>query len=162
MSLFCKYIALIVCFFSFQELIAQNSQISSGSNAYGSGGSSSYSIGQIVYSFNSNQINTTSEGNQQPFEIIVLSNEINEDINLNFFATPNPTNNFLNLTFDKDTDLKDMNYELFDINGKIITEKTKIDSYRQSIDFSCFSKGLYLIKISKNLKFVKTFKVIKN
>ena len=50
----------------------------------------------------------------------------------------------------------------FDINGKIITEKTKIDSYRQSIDFSCFSKGLYLIKISKNLKFVKTFKVIKN
>ena len=162
MKLNYKFIILFFCFFSFQKLIAQNSPVSSGSSAIGSGGSSSYSVGQIVYLTNIDESISVAEGNQQPFEIIVLSTETNDEINLSFSAYPNPTKNNLNLTFANELDLENMTYQVFDLTGKLIISKTKIKSSEQIIYLSNYQTGLYFLSIFKGNEIIKSFKIMKN
>lgn len=157
-----NFILLFFCFFSFQKLLAQNSPVSSGASAIGSGGSSSYSVGQIVYLTNYGENISAIEGNQQPFEIIFLSNYTSEAINLGFSAYPNPTKNNLNLSFADELDLENMTYELFDLTGKIIISKTNIKSSKQIIYLANYQTGLYFLSIIKGNEIIKSFKIIKN
>ena len=162
MKFYYKLFVLLFCFFSFQKVVAQNSPVSSGADAIGSGGSSSYSVGQIVYQTNIGETFSTAQGNQQPFEIIVLSNNTNDEINLSFSAYPNPTKNNLNLTFADELDLENMTYEVFDLAGKLIISKTKIKSSEQIISLSNYPNGLYFLSIFKGNEIIKSFKIMKN
>ena len=162
MKFYYKLFVLLFCFFSFQKVVAQHSPVSSGADAIGSGGSSSYSVGQIVYQTNIGETFSTAQGNQQPFEIIVLSNNTNDEINLSFSAYPNPTKNNLNLTFADELDLENMTYEVFDLAGKLIISKTKIKSSEQIISLSNYPNGLYFLSIFKGNEIIKSFKIMKN
>ena len=55
------------------SLQAQTAIIASGGNASGSGGSMSFSVGQIVYNTNSGTNASVAEGVQQPYEISVFT-----------------------------------------------------------------------------------------
>ena len=72
-------------------LDAQNTIPSSGGNASGSGGTVSYSIGQIVYTTNTGTNGTVAQGTQQPFEISVVTG-IEEALNITLQCSvyPNP------------------------------------------------------------------------
>ena len=107
------------------SLHAQNAIPATGGNANGAGGTSSYSIGQVFYTIETDTTGTIAHGVQQPFEIwIVTGIEEASVINLECSVFPNPTNNLLTLKIDNYNKEK-LSYQLFDINGKYITKYIK-------------------------------------
>lgn len=138
---------------------AQESANASGSDASGSGGSVTYSIGQAVYTYASGTNGNINQGVQQPYEVYSVG--IEEDMKtISLITYPNPTADYLVLEFTDYSDEK-MEYQLIDLNGKIIINNS-ISSSKTQIDLNNYSKGTYLIKIIKELKEIKTFKIIKN
>ena len=136
---------------------------SSGGNASGTGGSVSYSVGQV---FNTTAFGTNgsvSEGVQQPFEISVLSGMDITGIDLYYAVYPNPTSGKLTLKLDASTtpDIRSMRYQLYDVNGKML-QNDRLTEYETSIEMSNFNSATYFLKVTKNNKEVKLFKIIKN
>lgn len=137
---------------------AQLAVITSGGNAASSSGSVSYSVGQLVFNTTSGSSGSVSQGVQQPYEIsIVLELEEAIGINLNLYAYPNPTIDFITLKVDYD----EMSYEIFDINGRLLANK-KVQGNETNIQVGNFTAATYFLKVFQNNKQVKTFKIIKN
>jgi hypothetical protein len=89
-------VTLLSFAFSFSTVMAQESVNATGGDATGSGGSASYSVGQLVYTTNSGTDGSVAQGVQQAFEIsVVLGIEEANEIKLS--AYPNPTTNYLTL-----------------------------------------------------------------
>lgn len=132
-----------------------------GGNASGSGGTVSYSVGQIVYTNNTGTNGSVSQGVQQPYEIsIVTELEETQGINLSITAFPNPTTDYLTLSTGN-FDNKNLSFHLYDINGKIIQE-SKINVSETKISMTDLPPATYFLKVTENQKEVKTFKIIKN
>ncbi|MDN3693745.1 T9SS type A sorting domain-containing protein [Chryseobacterium tructae] len=73
---------------------------------------------------------------------------------------PNPTTDILNLK----VGFKDYNkyrYDLFDSSGKLLTSQPITQSQTQ-ITMTSYPASVYLLKISKEGKDIKIFKVLKN
>ena len=138
---------------------AQESSNASGGDASGSGGTVAYSIGQTVYTYESGTNGNTNQGVQQPYEIYSVG--IDEDIStISLNTYPNPTSDYLTLEL-LDYSNEKMEYQLVDLEGKLILSKS-INNVRTQIDLRAYSKGIYLINVIKELKEIKTFKIIKN
>jgi hypothetical protein len=143
------------------DLQAQTATPATGGNASGSGGSVSYSIGQVVYSTNTSANGTVIQGVQQPFEISVVTGiEEAKGINLSVLAYPNPTTDYLTLEV-KEFELSNLSFQLFDMNGKLL-QSEKITGNQTSIVTSNLVPAMYFVKVIQNQKEVKTFKIIKN
>ena len=139
---------------------AQQATTATGSDASGSGGTAAYSVGQIVYTTNTGITGSVAQGVQQAYEIsIVLGIEIHS-INLGITAYPNPTTNYLTLNLGK-AELSTLNFQLYDISGKII-ESRKIISNSETIGTENLPSATYFLKVNNNNNEVKTFKIIKN
>jgi hypothetical protein len=136
---------------------AQQATVVSGKNASGSGGSSSYTVGQIVYTTNTGTNGSLAQGVQQPFEISTLGTD--EFPNVSLSAFPNPTNNALTLSLEN-YDTTNLSYELFDINGRLI-KSNKLNGNQTQIDMTGNATGTYLLIINDKSKKLKTFKIIK-
>ncbi len=160
-----KLSAVLLLVLGLSGLHAQEAVPAAGGNATGSGGTVSYSIGQVVYTTNTGGANgSVAHGVQQPFEIFVVTGlEEAKDINLSVSAYPNPTTDFLNLKVDASTSLsiQSMGYKLFDISGKLLETK-KITSTETNIDMSNLAPTIYFLKVTDGNKEVKIFKIIKN
>ena len=132
-----------------------------GGNASGSGGTVSYSVGQIVYMNNTGTNGSVSQGVQQPYEIsIVTELEEKQGINLYITAFPNPTTDYLTLRT-VNFDNKNLSFHLYDINGKMMQE-SKINVYETKISMTDLPPAIYFLKVTENQKEVKTFKIVKN
>lgn len=142
------------------QLQAQESISTSGGNATGTGGSVSYSVGQIFYKTNNDANGSVAGGVQQPYEISVVLNT-NEAalINLQYSAFPNPATNGLTLTIKNFAD-QNLQYRLFDINGKIL-DANAINKSETFIDIAKYANAVYLLNIYTNNKEIKSFKIIK-
>ena len=138
---------------------AQQATLSAGGNATGSGGSVSYSIGQILYTTNNGTIGTVAQGVQQPYEISVLSGIDNFIIGLSISIYPNPTSDILVLSIGN-FDISKMTYQLFDSRNRLIDTK-KIINNPQFISMQNLAGGLYFLRVINNNKNVKTFKIVK-
>ncbi len=156
-----KIIAIILFTLGVTGLNAQESINASGGNASGSGGSSSYSIGQVFYTSNIGSNGYVVGGVQQPYEISVVIG-INEakDITLQYSAYPNPTKENIILKIENFS-LSNLSFYLYDINGKLLENK-KIESNETSITMNNLATANYILKVTQNNKEVKTFKIIKN
>lgn len=155
-----KLFTLFVFGYGLYGLQAQNSVITTGGNASGSGGSVSYTVGQVVYSSTVGTNGSVSEGVQQPYEISIISGfEEVSGITLNCTAYPNPTSDFLILRIENDL-LKHISYQLFDVNGKLLDTK-KIKGIQTSIVTSYLVPAIYFLKVIQSDKEIKTFKIIK-
>jgi len=140
---------------------AQTSVNATGGNASGSGGTVSYSLGQVVYTTNTGTNGSVAQGVQQPYEISVVTGlEAAKDISLSVSAYPNPTTDFLNLKVEN-YDNTSLSYQLFDMNGKLLEAK-KIEDTQTSIVTSNLVPAIYFLKVTQGNKEVKTFKIIKN
>src|SRR5690554_7065721 len=95
---------------------AQESTNASGGDATGTGGTASYSVGQVVYTTNTGSTGSVAQGVQHAFEIYTLGVEDIEDILLT--AYPNPTTDYLTLELNAVT-YSDVTYQLFDIHGRL-------------------------------------------
>lgn len=142
------------------RVVAQEVTLTTGANATGSGGSVSYSVGQIGYTSEEGDTGSLTQGVQQSYEISIISGVENKEINLEISAFPNPTTNHLVLTIN-DIDFSNLIFQLFDVTGKFLQEKKIMDS-RTTVDLSNYSSGIYFVKILKESVELKNFKIIKN
>lgn len=141
--------------------LAQEAISASGGNASGSGGSVSYSVGQLVYTSNTGTSGSVAQGVQQPYEISVMTGiEETKGITLQCSAYPNPTAGHLKLKVENyKTD--NLTYRLYDIDGRLLENK-KIDGDETSISMETLTSSAYFLKVISNNKEIKTFKIIKN
>jgi hypothetical protein len=159
-----KLSAVLLLGLGLTGLQAQEAITATDGNASGSGGSVSYSVGQIVYTTNTGTNGSVAQGVQQPYEISVVTGlKEAKGINLICSAYPNPTTDFINLKVDASTTLsiQSMSYQLFDINGKLLENK-KIEGNETSIVMSNLVPATYFLKVTHDNQEVKTFKIIKN
>ena len=140
-------------------IISQEIISSFGGDSSGSGGSSSYTIGQVFFNTIESDNGSLVQGVQQPFEFQTLSTPALLTVQLTAVTYPNPTTDFVLLKI-LDTALENLQYTLFDLNGKTIVSK-KINSFSTRITMKNFAIGLYLLKLTKNNQPLKTFKIIK-
>ena len=140
---------------SAQEVIS-----ASGGNAEGSGGSVSYSAGQLFYMTHSGTDGSVSEGAQQPYEIsVVTSVEEAEGIDLVVSAFPNPVTDHLMLRVDR-YNFENLHYQLFDVNGRMVKTGT-VTSHDTPIDMTDIARGICLLRVHDIEKEIKTFRIIK-
>lgn len=139
---------------------AQESVNTSGGNASSGSGSVSYSIGQVVYTTNTSASGTLTQGVQQPFEIITLGADDVPQIQLTAMVYPNPTVQNLTLSI-LEFDLTEVEYSLFDMQGKIISNG-KVTQTETEIEMSLLASANYFLRVSKAGTELKTFKIIKN
>ena len=142
-------------------LQAQEAIPTTGGNASGSGGTASYTVGQVFYTSNTGTDGTVAQGVQQAFNIEVVDGiEQANGINLICTAYPNPTTDFLNLNIEN-YDNTNLSYQLFDMSGKLIEIKN-IESNETTITMTNRIAAIYFLKVIDNQKEIKTFKIIKN
>lgn len=142
------------------NLQAQEAIPASGGEASGSGGTASYSIGQVVYSTSNGSNGSVAEGVQLPYQITVISGLDTEHINLKCTAYPNPASDHLYLSLEN-FDEKGLEYCLIGPTGNVLDlQKIKADHTR--ISLSELSPATYFLKISESGKELKTFKIIKH
>ena len=152
-------VALLICL-AITSLQAQETIPASGGNASGTGGSASYSVGQITYTTHTGTTGSVAHGVQQAFEISVIIGIEETAINLVISAYPNPTTDFLQLKVENEM-MKDLSFQLFDMSGKLLQNK-KITDNQTNIVMTNFKASIYFVKVMQGNKEVKIFKIIKN
>lgn len=136
---------------------AQQSINASGGNSSGSGGSSSYTIGQIDYSSKGSPVQIT-EGVQQPYEIVSLAvSETSGEKNISLY--PNPVKDVLFVDFNEEK-YANAQYILFDSQGRTL-KKGIFTQKKTELDFSTLPQSVYIIQIFQDSKNIKTYKIIK-
>lgn len=152
-----KRLASILLLLLINFSFAQKSVVASGGKAIGTGGTASFSVGQVSYK--SPEGNIVSDGVQQPYEIQTLGKSDFKNIELTMKVYPNPTIDELKLKIN-DQDLNDLSYILIDSSGKTLSSE-KINIEESSINMKEYTSGIYFLNVlSKNEK-IKSFKILK-
>ncbi len=156
-----KLTSIMFLILGFIGLHAQDSLTSAGGKATGSGGTASYSVGQVVYTTNTGTNGSVSQGVQQVYKISTVrlgTRETEPNISLSIF--PNPTKDNLTLKIG-DYNNEKLSFRLYDMlgkllsNGKIVTQETKIEMTNLP------STTYFVNVINQENKKVQTFKIIK-
>jgi hypothetical protein len=148
-------------FFFTQQLQAQQATLSSGGNGSGTGGSFAYSVGQTVYTAQSNSATSLSKGVQQGFEIFLITGIEDEDrFGLAATVFPNPTSNFLIVEIKNYSSDTAIEIFLFDAKGQQVHRQQVVDVQTQ-LQMEHLSPALYVLKLIQGNKLVKVVKVIK-
>lgn len=142
------------------SISAQEGTVASGGDATGSGGSVSYSIGQINYVSATNAGDQVNQGIQQAFEIFAYTGIEENTIDLNYSAYPNPTNGNLNLKVDR-ADYASLKYMLSSIDGRSLAQDVVMDK-NTTISMQGFASGTYILTIIQGSKKIKSYNIIKN
>lgn len=142
------------------KLEAQQSTLASGGNDTGSGGSLSYSIGEIDYVSQTGSNGSAAQGVQQPFEISTLSGIDFTNIFLNAVVYPNPMVSNITISV-TDFITNQLTYQLYDISGKSI-KQGKITAGETLLEMQQCASSTYVLQLFSNNKGIKAFKIIKN
>ncbi|MDW3650039.1 MAG: T9SS type A sorting domain-containing protein [Bacteroidia bacterium] len=140
--------------------LGQTSVNASGGQASGSGGSVSFSIGQVLFTAHQGNTHKKSLGVQQAAEIF-LNVGLEEDL-LNFQAAayPNPTIRDVILSIPEVMGKK-LDYVILDMAGRQVS-RGSISQTETSISFKSFPKGRYFLRVSLENHTAKSFNIIKN
>jgi len=149
---------LVLSFAPLGLLKAQKTMASAGITATGSGGSSSYTVGQIDCQQKGANAQVM-EGVQHAYEITTLAVEDLDSKERNILLYPNPVKDFLFIDFN-DKNYQDSNYVLFDSQGKLI-KTGNLNQQKSELDFSLLPTSVYIIQIFQKNQNIKTFKIIK-
>jgi hypothetical protein len=142
------------------DLWSQETVAASGGNATGSGGTASFTVGQVVYTTNSGSTGAIAQGVQQPYEIYTVTGvEEAVGINLEMEVYPNPASDFLKLVI-ADYNLENLTCQLYDSNGGLI-QNSKIINKETIIYTGDLAPAVYFLKVTDNYNEIKTFKIIK-
>ena len=143
---------------------AQLDFVASGGEASGFGGSSSYSVGQVNYINIDAEAGFISLGVQQPN--LFLTVDVTEPV-IEVFASayPNPANNTVHLQLENGQhsaiDTKELYYELYDAEGKILM-RNKIESSVTNVQIEALSNAIYFLRVTQYNNVIKTFKIFKS
>ena len=160
-----KISTTIILFLGVTGLQAQESIPASGGMAYGYGGSVSYSVGQVVYTVNSDITGSVAQGVQQPYEILAESgSDLATGISLQCSVYPNPVEKVLTLQIQYYID-ESVTYSLYDATSQLLKTEV-VNSKKTLILMSNLPPTTYYLvvdqKKQKNSPHItKTFKIIK-
>ncbi|MGB9745798.1 MAG: T9SS type A sorting domain-containing protein [Bacteroidales bacterium] len=139
---------------------SQHVFVSSGGSSSQTGGTVSYSLGQIFYTVASGSTGHAFQGIQLPYEIYQITDIIkSNDVRLQFLAYPNPVYDQLILQV-SDTLKGNLSYQLVDIHGRLLKEG-RIYVREMAIPFDGYLKGSYILFILKEGSLMQAFKIIK-
>jgi len=131
-----------------------------GGNVTGSGGSVSYTVGQVTYRSLCGTNGTIIQGVQQPIEIsVVTAIENTSAIIIECTVYPNPTRGLIKLIVET-LEHENIKFRLYDINGVLLQDK-KVESRETEISMENLSSSIYFLKVINNNKEVKVFKIVK-
>ena len=149
------FLLLFLCLFTAN---AQQAVLPAGGDASGTGGSVSYSIGQIVYTTVSGSSGKVSQGVQQAYEIFSVGIEDwPGGIVLHVF--PNPTSDQLTLEI-KGYQNQSLAYRLTDTNGRLL-KKEMITADQTRIDMHTWPEAAFFLSVTLDNKQAQTFKIVK-
>ena len=156
-----KFSLVILLFLGLSKLQAQEVIPATGGEANGSGGSASYTVGQVFYTTQTGTNGkSVAQGVQQPYEISVVTGiKETKDINLSVSAYPNPTSNYLTVKVEN-YKTANLQYMVFDLNGKLL-QTVKATGSETQIETSELVSGNYFVKVLDDKKEIKVFKIIK-
>jgi hypothetical protein len=137
---------------------AQETIITTGGDISASSGKISYSVGQSFYTSDTGSDGSVLKGIQQPYEIFITLGEDESKINLKIF--PNPTSNLFSLSIDSNN-FAGMSYQLIDMSGRQLDENS-ITSPLTSVQLEQYPSSIYFLRVLRNKKHIKIFKIIKN
>lgn len=141
-------------------LQAQESPTATGGDATGSGGTVAYSVGQVVYTTNTDASGTVSQGVQQAYEIFTLGIKETK-LNISLLVFPNPTADNLNLQV-SDYNNENLTYQVFDMQGKLLNNG-QVTAEQTQINTASLPSATYFIHVvNQENKQVQSFKIIKN
>lgn len=138
---------------------AQQTIATTGEDASGAGGSTSYTVGQITYNTYSSSAGTINQGVQYAYEIISLATDDVAVEKKEIRLYPNPVQDMLYVDFGKEV-VKNSSYQLFDTQGKLV-KQGNLNQSKNELDMRAIPQSIYIIKIVEDDKNVKTFKIIK-
>lgn len=142
------------------DSLAQKSFNSSGGDISGAGGTVALTIGEVVYTTNSNSSGSVAQGVQHAYEILTLGQD---DSNFSLFYNlfPNPTKGIITLEI-RSFSIENLTYKIFDARGKLIYE-SQIYSCSTNINMNELASDIYILDIYKNNSDrIQSFKIIKN
>ncbi len=138
---------------------AQQTALTAGGDATGSGGSVAFSIGQVFYNPIQSTNGSVEQGIQQSYSITTAKiEEAGKNISLAIF--PNPTADYLSLEV-AEFNGKKLSYTLTDFYGKQIRNE-EIKGGMTQVDLNACATGIYFIHVNESNKNIRTFKVVKN
>jgi len=136
---------------------AQQATVSAGGVATGSGGTVSYSIGQVACASAASSSGYINQGVQQPHEVLITA--IKENNSIQVSALPNPVSDNLQVVLAKEP-VTGMYCQLFDLSGKMLMNRN-ILSRTMQIDMSAYAPAVYTLRVCDESGVTGTFKVIK-
>ena len=154
----------ITLFFSVlaTAMFAQSAIVPVGGTASGSGGSATYTVGQIAVQRASNGSYFIIEGVQQPYEIQVVGINEYPGIALQAIVYPNPTQHFVQLRITNyEIPVEGLTAQLFDANGKFLHEY-RITDMETKMDLEIYPTATYQLRVMNGNHLLKTFKVVKH
>ncbi len=155
-------ITLFIVIVRFSHLSAQEALPAGGGTATGSGGSASFTVGQLVYTTNSGTTGSVSQGVQQAYTITVTGiKDLLKGITLQCTVYPNPVLEYLTLNIEGN-EFANLNYWLYDINGKVLKSRPVFPG-ETVIPMQELSPSTYFLKVQgAGTNRIKVFKIIKN
>lgn len=149
---------MFVLLLSIGGLCAQEALGTTGGEAVGSGGTASFSVGQLAYTTVTGSDGSITQGVQQPYEILMVG-LYESAIDIELSAYPNPTSDFLSLEVDF-IDLSNLSIQLINMQGIVLVSQELSDAVTQ-IEMENLASGIYFLNVNNNNEIVKTFKIIK-
>lgn len=154
------YLSLFALFLIGSRASAQSATVAAGGECTGTGGTVSYSVGQIDYITAEGSGGRMTEGVQQPYEIYTIVGVGEVQIELEMAVFPNPARDLLNLQIENFNG-GNMSFKLYDKVGNLVVDQ-KIIGKQTQIDLSGLALATYLLQVYDQGKELKTFKIIKN
>lgn len=149
----------VLLILSFNRAMSQESVLTTGMEAAGDGGSTSYSVGLVAFETIETSAGSLTPGAQAPYEILFM-----EGINSLLNATdvkiyPNPAGDELKVKLGRLPDAT-ITLRLESMDGRLITEKELIGD-ETALPVSDLAHGVYLLTLTGSHTGISTWKVIK-
>jgi len=140
-------------------IYAQKCIHAAGGEAGGSGGSVSWSLGQVACSDWSDAGGIVTEGVQQPYEIFIMPGLQEFQSNPACLVFPNPTSGNLNLKI-LDPELKNISLRIYDTKGRQL-RNLKVTAKETTIPMDDLKTNTYYLCIQEKDQPVMTYKILK-
>ena len=155
------YFTLFFCAFAFTAF-CQTGVVTAGGTVSGSGGSATYTVGQIADQRVEAGGKYIIEGVQQPYEIQTVGVNNYPGIQLEAVLYPNPTAHFVQLKISNfEIPPHGLKAQLFDKSGKLLQVFDVFDLLTQ-MDLSEYPSATYQLRIMDDKQLLKTFQIVKN
>ena len=156
-----NYLLIILVLTASVSVKAQQLEVvaTSGDFYENSSGSLSWTLGEVVIETLSETNFILTQGFQQSKLTVTAINDL-QTSGIELSVYPNPTNSFLFIEVKTDKQ-RDLQINLFDLNGKLILQK-KITGSKQTIHMQNYKPAIYILKVTEGNKEIRTYQIVKH